>query len=572
LHGIFDILLLSFVDLRHFVARIGTVIIDEAHPLIYHYRGRQLAYLLTRLERRHNGSVQKIILSATLSDVDAAVQFFGLQAHAVRLITSVQRDILPHLVHLKNDDSELIALLNDLYETYEYRKILLFANSRGCCDRLFSILSHHGAFQGVTDLHYSNLKPKERRGVERRFRRREHALCIATSTLELGIDVGNVDGVLLYEPPDSVSAFLQRIGRSNRRESCAHFWGICKGSDAQAQLLRFLALLNLARQGKVETPQPKNLPSVLIQQILSCLYEKKRLSLPSLQDLFSEQKEITAHVFEAMIRQNWLQRDRVSGLVRGGRRYRDCFLERQIWSNFPETEEDYTLEFAGEAVANLPKSIVRQLELGDRLQLAGKRLQVLNIESGERKRVVAQSVDILDDKELFWLGAGLRVSYEVAQAVQDVLHENAQKNVSGIFSRTRKLLVDAQEMLKRRVILGNGIEVGRNLNGFYRYQTYLGSVGNLILQWAVENAYEGVEDLSVTSDGTGIDCSFWIDFQMLKLPIDRDGFAVWVGEHLKALYSLFPLTTFRPIVLRVQISKFVIGKHSTKRMFISYQI
>lgn len=541
----FDVLIgSSNADLKHFVQRIRTVIIDEAHPLIYHYRGRQLSYLLTRLQRRTAEPVQKIALSATLSDVADVARFFGFRTDTVFLTESVQRDIVPHLIHLKNDEVELVALLNDLYETYEYRKILLFANSRGCCDRLFSLLSHRGAFQGVTDLHYSNLNVRTRRDVENRFRRREHGLCIATSTLELGIDIGDVDSVLLYEPPDSTAAFLQRIGRSNRREGHTHFWGICRGSDAQAQLLRFLGMLTMARRGSVEIPQPKILPSVLVQQTISCLYEKKNITLSALCDLFPDQRDMIAPLFEVMERQQWLQKDRVAGLFKGGRRYRDCFLERRIWSNFPDMEEDYVLEFAGEAIADLPKFIVRQLELGDRVQLAGKRLRVLNIETDERKRVVAQPTDQLEDKDLFWLGSGFRVSYEVAQSVREVLRTDAQQSASGLFSRTRKLLGNATKNLKRAVVLHNGIEVERNMNGLYCYRTYLGSVGNLVLQGVIERDYGDLEDFAITSNSLDIDCSHWINFQTLPLPQNREDFAHWVETHLESLYSLFPLNAF----------------------------
>lgn len=541
----FDVLMgSSNADLKHFVQRIRTVVIDEAHSFVHQYRGRQLAYLLTRLQRRIAHPLQKIALSATLADVEDVARFFGFRSDAVFLTESVQRDIVPHLIHLKNDEVELVALLNDLYETYEYRKILLFANSRGCCDRLFSLLSRQGVFQGVTDLHYSNLKASTRRAVESRFRRRQHALCIATSTLELGIDIGDVDTVLLYEPPDSVSAFLQRIGRSNRREGRTHFWGICNGTDAQAQLLRFLSMLNLARRGRIETPQPKTLPSVLVQQMLSCLYEKKAITQSALCDLFPDQRDMIAQLFEAMVRQQWLRKDRVTGLFKGGRRYRDCFLERRIWSNFPEQEEDYVLEFAGEAIADLPKFIVRQLEPGDCVQLAGKRLRVLNVETGERKRVVAQPTDRLDEKELFWLGAGFRVSYEVAQSVRDMLQTDMQQSASGLFSRTRKLLGDAAKTLKRVVVLHNGIEVERSLSGQYRYRTYLGSVGNLVLQWIIERDCGDVEDFVMTSDSIGIDCSHWIDFQTLRLPQGREDFVRWVEEHLESLSGLFPLNAF----------------------------
>lgn len=562
-------------DLRGFVQRVGTVIIDEAHPLIHHYRGRQLAYLLTRLERRTGGPVQKIALSATMADVDAALQFFGFRADTVRIIETVQREIEPHLVHLKNDEHELVALLDDLYDVWGYRKVLTFANSRSCCDRLFSLLNHHGRFQGVTELHYSNLKPKERRGVEHRFRRRGHALCIATSTLELGIDIGDVDGVLLYEPPDSASAFLQRLGRSNRREGRTHFWGICRGEGAEGQLLRFLGLLRLARQGMVERTQPRTLPSVLVQQILSCLYEKKRISLRALQELFPDRREVLGPLFESMIWKGWLREDRVGGLFRGGWRYRDGLLKRRIWSNFPETEEEYSLELSGDAIADLPKSVVRQLELGDRVQLAGKRLQVLKIETGARNYVAARPVDRLDDKELFWLGAGFRVSYEVAQSIREVVRNGVDIHTQGLFVRTRRLLESARDRAGRTVVLDNGIEVGRGPGGLYRYQTYLGSVGNLMLQWTLEHDLGAhLEDFTVASDEVGVDCSHRIDFQNLPLPTDRDTFHQWADQHHDALCALFPINAFcavLPRALRVEELTDLLFDHRIAETFARYR-
>ncbi|MBI2504197.1 MAG: DEAD/DEAH box helicase [Candidatus Latescibacteria bacterium] len=531
-------------EVRHFAQRVGTVVIDEVHPLIHHYRGWQLAYLLRRLERRAAGPLQKVALSATIADAEEVVRFFAFRADAACILEPVQREIAPHLVQVRSE-GELAALLDDLYEAWGYRKVLLFANSRSRCDRLFSSLNDQGRFRGVTELHYSNLKPQERRGVERRFRQRRHALCIATSTLELGIDVGDVDGVLLCEPPDSAAAFLQRIGRGNRRSEYTHFWGICRGPDAQLQLIRFLALLRLARQGAVEAPRPRTLPSVLVQQILSCLYEKKRVTPDALADLFPEHRERIARLFGVMAAAGWLRTDQIQGLFRGGWRYREALLERRIWSNFPAGEEDFALNLAGEVIADLPRSVVRQLELGDRVQLAGKRLQVLAIEEGARRQVLAGPADRLDDKEVFWLGAGFRVPYEVAQEMRAVLGGALDLHGQGLFARTRALLQEARDRAARRVRLANGMEVGRGPEGLYRYWTHLGSVGNLILEWAIRHAQAArLEDLAVRADATGVDCSHWIDFQQLSLPTDRAGFAQWAQAHLESLGDLFALNAY----------------------------
>ena len=552
-------------DLQRFMQRVRTVIIDEVHPFLHQYRGRQLACLLNRLERRTGRRLQKIALSATIADVDAVIHFFGFGSDAVRLISTVQRHIEPHLVHLKREQDEIVSLLDDLHHRWGYRKILMFANSRGQCDRLFALTNQRGCFRGISELHYSNLKPRERRAVEDRFRRRDRSLCIATSTLELGIDIGDVDGVLLFEPPDSVSAFLQRIGRSNRRESTTHFWGICRGERAGEQLLRFLGLLRLAGQGVVEQPRPNAFPSVMLQQVLSCLYEKKIISLPSVQDLFPESADALELIFPSMEKQGWMRRDELInkhcavsakpgpspgkiGLFRGGWRYRDCFLDRRIWSNFPETEEDYALEISGEAVADLPHSIVRQLEPGDRVHLAGKRIRILEIiDFGERKRVLAEPTEELDEKEILWLGPGFHISFEVAQSMRAVLNSpeaTAESTGLGLFSRTRRLIREERQKNSRAVTLANGIEVLREFNGSYRYRTFLGSMGNLILCFSIEHHLGGLDDFYTSSDEIGVTCSHWVDFRDLSLPVDSDGFRRWVLEHLRPMRALLPLNAF----------------------------
>ncbi len=536
----------SNADLRGFMQRVRIAIMDEIHFFVHSYRGRQLAYLLRRLDLRSVTPLQKIALSATIADIDAVIQSFDFSSETVQIRTSIQREIIPHLVHLQKEE-EVVALINDFYDAWGYRKVLIFSNSRGCCDQLFALLNQKGRFRSVCELHYSNLKTKERRGVEQRFRRQKHVLCIATSTLELGIDIGNVDAVLLYEPPDSVATFLQRIGRSNRRQQAINFWGVCRGEQASYQLLRFLGLLQLARQSMIESPLPKTLPSVLIQQILSCLYEKKQLSTLSLQQLFPDIPEIIKTFFESMIGQNWLRQDRVKGLFRGGWRYRDYLLERKIWSNFPEAEEDYILELAGESIADLPTSVVKQLEVGDRVQLAGKRIQILQIEKKERKYVVAQPTKELDDKDIIWLGAGFQISYEVAQAIQKLLQTPEaidEDRTLQLFNRPQKLWNLELQQNRRVVKLANGMELGRKFSGLYQYRTFLGSLGNLLLQWSIEHSLAAQEGLVVTSDAIGIDCTHLVDFQQLQLPTNREAFYQWAANHKQALCAFFPLNEY----------------------------
>lgn len=551
-------------DVRGFLLRVRTVIIDEVHPFIHQYRGRQLAYLLHRLERRIGERLQKIALSATIADPDEVCRFLNFRPDYVLLSENVCRQIHPRLVHLRDDEFELINLLADLSEEWEYRKILIFANSRGRCDKIFGLLNCQGAFKDDVLLHYSNLNAKERQIVERKFRRQPRAVCVATSTLELGIDVGDVDAVLLFEPPDSVSAFLQRIGRANRRQDTTHFWGICRGARAGEQLLRFMALLRLAEKGMVEAALPKRLPSVLSQQFISCLYEKKRVTPAALQELFSNcpEEDIT-EIFSALIKKNWLKATEVKGLYAGGYQYWQALVEHRIWSNFPENEDLYQLLVAGESVADIPKSIVRQIEPGDRVLLAGRRLRIAWIDEGEIKRVFAEPAKSLDDKELSWLGKGSHVSYEVAQAMRLVLKSaDETRNTQHLFSRCRELFRLQLEKEQRAVRLDNGIELVRLANGTYQYRTFIGAIGNLILSWSVKEFFAQKEkNIQVRSDEIGLCCSARIRFEHLRLPLTEADFGSWLRRHFKMMRAMFPMNAFchtlPPELLTIELAGFI---------------
>ncbi|MFH1075326.1 MAG: DEAD/DEAH box helicase, partial [Pseudomonadota bacterium] len=540
-------------DLRGFLLRVRTVIIDEVHPFIHQYRGRQLVYLLQRLERRIGKPLQKIALSATIAEPAAVIRFLGFRPDTVLLAEDVSRQILPRLVHLKDDEYELAALINDLYSEWGYRKILVFANSRGRCDKIFGLLNQQGRFKGKAELHYSNLNAKERQIVEQRFRQHDRSICIATSTLELGIDVGDVDAVILFEPPDSVATFLQRIGRANRRQDTIQFWGVCRGERAREQALRFLALLRMASQGNVESPLPKYLPSVLSQQVISCLYEKKRLSLAALQDLFfcragRADDSILRDIFQSLLKKNWLKKSATNGLYTGGWQYRDALLEHRIWSNFPESEEEYRLEVSGESVADIPRSIVKQFDPGDRVLLAGRRLRILGIDEGKCKRVLAEPTGRLDEKELCWLGIGCHVSYEVAQAMRNVLKStetSENEAAKGLFSRTRRLVRQELDKEKKALMLNNGIEVVLTANGFYQYRTFLGAIGNMILAMSIKDVFANhMMGLHVVSDEIGLVCSHWIQFEKLSLPSEPKDFTAWVDRHFKSMRAMFPLNAF----------------------------
>ena len=228
----------------------------------------------------------------------------------------------------------------------------------------------------------------------------------------------------------------------------------------------------------------------------------------------------------------------------------NCLFEYGIWSNFPPAEEDYALELSKKTIADIPRAVVDQLEPGDRVNLAGKRLCIAEIIHAKGAgRVVAVPSTRHDSKEIFWLGPGQQISYEVAQSVREVIKSSGHEE-KGLFSRTRALLERERGKMRNAVMLKNGIEVILSPNGFYRYLTYMGSVGNLILRWTIRNRLRAAreEDVFVASDAVGVDCSHRIDFSKLSLPLVKDDLIRWTEQNFKLLRASFPLNRFCSIL------------------------
>src|SRR5439155_15645913 len=111
----------------------------------------------------------------------------------------------------------LIAYL-DTFRARGWRKALAFCNSRAEVEAYAAAVRERSPFGGAVYVHYSNIEPRRRRAIERQFAEAGAAICFASSTLELGVDIGDIDAVILIGSPGSAGSFIQRIGRGNRRQ------------------------------------------------------------------------------------------------------------------------------------------------------------------------------------------------------------------------------------------------------------------------------------------------------------------------------------------------------------------
>ncbi|HMA36151.1 MAG TPA: DEAD/DEAH box helicase [Chloroflexia bacterium] len=274
------------------LAGVRAVVVDELHIFEGTARGDQLRVLLNRVRqvRAHaaqvgdapDAAVQGVALSATLAapEATAARYFAGVRVVQVAGARAIHAE---QIALAKESPAPLLAYL-ETFRARGWRKALAFCNTRAEIESYAATVRAAGSpFGEAVYVHYSNLEWERRVEIERQFAHGEAALCFASSTLELGIDVGNIDVTLLVGAPGSTAAFVQRVGRANRRQPVAQV-----ACFYRTPLERIMFGVLLGAQTYVVPPAAFR-PAVAIQQIFSLLKQSPRgaVRLAPLGDVFA---------------------------------------------------------------------------------------------------------------------------------------------------------------------------------------------------------------------------------------------------------------------------------------------
>ena len=207
--------------------------LEEVHVVDGGVRGDQLQILVARLRARlaHEGrpALQVIATSATLPDpAGVARRYVGAGAAVAapeggagrRLEVTVE--MAP--AEVEDDPGSFRARLTELVRE-GCRKLLIFVDNRARVEMIAALLRGHAPFAHAAYAHHGSMEAPARAEVEQRFLRDRVAVCVATSTLEVGIDIGDIDAVVLLGAPSTVPGLLQRAGRSGRRGGGARVLG-----------------------------------------------------------------------------------------------------------------------------------------------------------------------------------------------------------------------------------------------------------------------------------------------------------------------------------------------------------
>ncbi|MCE7517134.1 DEAD/DEAH box helicase [Halomonas titanicae] len=265
------ILVSSRIDHSWMLGRVRSVIVDEVHAFAGDDRGWHLLSLVERIQCLAGHEVQRLGLSATVGNPVALCDWLAGSCKANRSVinppaeSSASSDVQLDWVGSLKNAAIVVSRL------HRGEKRLVFVDSRSRVELLAMELR---GLNVSTFVSHSSLSLEERKAAETAFAEGSDCVIVATSTLELGIDVGDLDRVIQVDAPFSVSSFLQRIGRTGRRaEAIRNCLFLATTEDA---FLRSMGLLSLWRSGFVEPVEPPALPlHIYAQQIMAlCLQER----------------------------------------------------------------------------------------------------------------------------------------------------------------------------------------------------------------------------------------------------------------------------------------------------------
>jgi ATP-dependent Lhr-like helicase len=428
---------------RKMLSTTRTVIVDEIHALAPNKRGSHLALSLERLTALTATPPVRIGLSATQKPIEEVARFLIGTKTPLEQCTIVDAGHIRHrdlaievppapLETVMSGDvwKQVYARLAEL--TQEHRTTLVFVNTRRMAERVARHLSEIIGNENVT-AHHGSLAKERRLQAEQRLKRGEFRALVATASLELGIDIGDVELVCQLGSPRSIATFLQRAGRANHS-----VLGMPKARLfplSRDELVECAALLDAVRRGELDRISIPEAPlDVLAQQIVAevaarewsedTLLEMVRSAYPYAKlerDDFLDVVRMLAEGFSTRRghRAAYIHRDAVNKMLRGRRGARLTAITSG--GAIPDTADyDVVLEPTAQLVGTVNEDFAIESLAGDIFQLGNTSYRILRVEAG---RVRVEDAKGQPPNIPFWLGEAPGRSEELSFAVSRLREE-----------------------------------------------------------------------------------------------------------------------------------------------------
>lgn len=476
-------------DIFRLFGELRYIVIDEIHTLTGTDRGNQIICQLARIGHLIGRSPRRIGLSATIGDPALAADWLaggtatpvdvptfdegrirwrlgmehfyiqnakrqqsispadahGAPAEATpptetmsETMTAAIAEAMAQAAVPSTSPTMLDAGYEYMYDCVKDKKSLVFSNSREETEYLCATLRQIAKARGESDvflIHHGNLSAALREEAEAKMKdENTFAVTCATVTMELGIDIGRLERVLQSQAPHSVSAFLQRLGRSGRRGQPPEMMMVFREEDPLPntplpqlipwELLRGIAIVQLYIEERfIEPPTRREMPmSLLFHQTLSVLAASGELSprrlaerVLSLPPFASVDKEDYRTLMISMLEQDLLEMTEERGLIVGlaGERLLKSF---KFYAVFKDSE-DYTVRAGSDEIG----TITTPPPVGDRFALAGRVWEVEELDI-QHKLIYVHQVD--GKMEISWPGDFGEVHTKILERMKRVLEED----------------------------------------------------------------------------------------------------------------------------------------------------
>lgn len=500
-------------DARALFEGLSTVVIDEVHAFAGDDRGAHLASLLERLVAFCGRDIQRIGLSATVGNPHVIGEWLrGSSTRLFRLVDAPRPKLARELhVDLCADVADAALGIGQLARG---KKSLVFVESRAKAEKVGHALVGTGV---EVFIHHSSVSREDRALAEEQFAHGQNTAIVCTSTMELGIDVGDLDQVIQVDAPTSVASLLQRIGRTGRRadtrSNCSFF---CLSPES---LLQSVALLRLAESGWVEDVQPAaHAMHVLAHQVMALILQEGGVSrhrlLPWVAAAFPF-ASVRAERFQELI-DTMLQRDilyEADGVLSLGKRGEKLYGRKNFFELYAvfTTPPVMRVQHGKEDVGYIQAMFV---SMHDRnrgplcFRLAGRAWEVgqvdwskgvLHVRPAEHGRVPS------------WLGLPGVLSARLCQAMMDVLLQEGEE--AGWLTRAAAQALASMRESYRGLVEAAEAPLEEHPDGV-QWHTFAGGAVNRLLaagleatsgtKWVAGNLSVRCKDLSLGTAGDAI--------------------------------------------------------------------
>ncbi|PND55338.1 ATP-dependent helicase [Mycobacterium sp. ENV421] len=507
------------VDPRVLFSGLHAVVVDEIHAFAGDDRGWHLLAVLERLSRVAGRELQRIGLSATVGNPDELMAWLQGSFHTrgktvitpSDVATPTAPEITVDFVGSVANAAKVIASL------HAGEKRLVFVDSRRRAEELGAGLTAHGI---ETYISHSSLSAAERRRSEAAFAEARDTVIVATSTLELGIDVGDLDRVIQIGSTSTVASFLQRLGRTGRRAGTSrNCLFLCIEDES---VLLAAGMLKCWSDGWVEPitapPHPRHIAA---QQLMALCLQEHRINHGAPAQWWGDLPvfdESVGEILEYLVAEGFFESDGPFLHIgseaerRFGRRYFSDLTA--VFSAPPEF-----LVLAGRSeVGTVGTDLLTEEVEGPRILLLGGRSWKVTHVDWDRRRCFVEVAD--GGGRAKWSGSGRGLSFEITRGMREVILGANPQGVT--FTARATAAVEALRQSYCDSVQSDRLVVRIPNDSAGRWWTWAGTAANRTLQASLptvvdprqridEKSIRLLPDVTVQEFGAAVATMEWRD-------------------------------------------------------------